>query len=118
MPYIQKDTQGKIVAVRNDDMPPNSIEMEEGGWLFVEHNDPQLLQFVKTLQSTNELEQSDLDFVRVVEDLVDLLVEKNYIQFTDLPDVAQKKFSTRKSLRGKLKQHLDLLDDSDEEGFL
>ena len=60
------------------------------------------------------LAQSDLGIVRIVEDLVDLLIERDLIRFTDLPEHAQKKLLERKSLRTALQQRLDLLDNDED----
>ncbi|GAB3478013.1 hypothetical protein [Marinomonas epiphytica] len=46
------------------------------------------------------LSRSDADMMRVLEDLVELLIEKRLIQFTELPLPAQKKLLSRKWVRG------------------
>ncbi|MEO9654967.1 hypothetical protein [Marinomonas sp.] len=46
------------------------------------------------------LTSSDSEMMRVLEDLVELLVEKRIIQFTELPLPAQKKLLSRKWVRG------------------
>ena len=51
----------------------------------------------------SELEASDLDFIRVVEDLIAALVDKGVIMMTDLPKAAQDKIASRGALRSKLK---------------
>jgi len=43
----------------------------------------------------------DVDLVRVLEDVVDLLVARGIFRFTDLPDSAQQKLLFRKNLRSK-----------------
>ena len=50
---------------------------------------------------------SDLAFVRVVEDMLEVLLEKGVLSFTDLPAAAQSKVMERKSLR--VKNNVDLL---------
>ena len=45
---------------------------------------------------------SDTETIRVIEDLVDLLIEKKLILLTDLPAAAQKKLSERRQIRGDL----------------
>jgi len=45
------------------------------------------------------LEQSDIELVRVLEDLVDVLTQKGVILFTELPEAAQQKLLRRKSAR-------------------
>ena len=51
----------------------------------------------------SELEASDLDLIRVVEDLIAVLVDKGVIMMTDLPKAAQDKIASRGALRSKLK---------------
>jgi len=45
------------------------------------------------------LEQSDIELVRVLEDLVDVLTQKGVILFTELPEAAQQKLLRRKTAR-------------------
>jgi len=59
---------------------------------------------------------SDVALVRVLEDLINTLIDKKVILFTDLPLAAREKLSTREKIRG----HLSNLDNlmSDDEGIL
>lgn len=49
--------------------------------------------------------------VRIVEDLIDLLIQKNLILLTDLPQVAQNKLLARKHLRDRFRPEPSLLVD-------
>jgi len=49
------------------------------------------------------LRELDVDLVRVLEDVVDLLVARGVFLFTDLPDSAQQKLLFRKNLRSQWK---------------
>lgn len=52
--------------------------------------------------TTNALERlagSDQGMVRVLEDLIETLIRKDLIHFTDLPEAAQAKLIERRSLR-------------------
>ena len=64
-------------------------------------------------QTIDRLNNSDIELIRVIDDLIDLLTDKGVIQFTDLPTAAQHKLMNRQSLRQK-KHNLDLLDDEDD----
>jgi len=55
----------------------------------------------------------DADFVRVLEDLIDVLIANGTLRLTDLPVQAQRKLSERKQARARLSGHLDLLDNDD-----
>jgi hypothetical protein len=58
-----------------------------------------------------ELEQSDAGLARVTEDLIDILIQRGLIQFTDFPPAAQAKLLQRRQTRAALNQSLQLLDD-------
>lgn len=55
----------------------------------------------------------DADFIRVVEDLIDVLIQKGMLRITDLPPGAQRKLTARKDLRGRMRGSLDLLEGQD-----
>ena len=59
--------------------------------------------------------QSDLDMIRVYEDLTDILLSKNIVMLTDFPPAAQDKLMRRKRLRSSLSPITELLDGTDEE---
>jgi hypothetical protein len=105
MPYVKRDEQGRIIAVNLEpgagleELPPAS---------------PDLLEFMSRAgleQST--LQQSDMRLVRVLEDLIDLLIARDVIRFTDLPLPAQEKLMERRSMRQSLGA-LDLLGGANE----
>jgi hypothetical protein len=108
MPYVKRDTSGQVVAA--------SLEVIAGFEESVEDSDPQLLSFYAKQMgaANNPLQRSDLDLIRVIEDLVQLLLDKNLIVFTELPDAARKKLLERKALRREQYPALDLLESDDE----
>lgn len=61
------------------------------------------------------LQQLDIDLVRVLEDVVDLLVGRGVFRFTDLPESAQHKLMFRKNLRSQWQSVPDPL--GEEEGL-
>lgn len=63
--------------------------------------------------SLERLAESDQAMVRVLEDLIETLVSRNLIHFTDLPDLAQTKLLERRSLRRSI-NGLSLLEDDDQ----
>lgn len=111
MPYIQRDDQGRIDSLHRHASPLASE--------FVPDDDPEVLAFVgvgvvsgsgaaATAGSDtggdaggDSLVRMDASFVRVIEDLIDLLMVKNVITLTDLPIQAQNKLLARKSFRDK-----------------
>lgn len=58
---------------------------------------------------------SDMDsgFVRVLEDLIDVLLANGTLRLTDLPPEALSKLSARKQARARLRDSLDLIDNED-----
>jgi hypothetical protein len=104
MPYIKRDETGLIVAVSEKAQP--GFEEE------VSSETQEVSDFLSSLQSANAaLEETDQNFVRVLEDVVQLLIDRGVILFTDLPDSAQDKMLHRQKLRSKLGSNLDLLGD-------
>ena len=102
MPYVKRNQSGAIIAVSLESLP---------GYEEVSTEDNEVQQFYAQLHaSQTQLQQSDFDVVRVLEDLVHLLTDNNLIRFTDLPEAAQHKLSRRRHLREST-QILNVLDD-------
>lgn len=59
------------------------------------------------------LSELDSDFIRVLEDLIDVLIANGTIRLTDLPPQALEKINQRKRARQRLRNSLDLLDEDD-----
>ncbi len=105
MPYVKRDEQGRITAV--------NLEPGEG-LAEVPPGSPELLEFMRKLElEQSSLEQSDMRLVRVLEDLIDLLIARDVIRFTDLPLPAQEKLMERRTMRQSLGA-LDLLGGANE----
>jgi hypothetical protein len=92
MPYIKRNSSGRITGIL--DRP------ESGSDEALDIENPEVRAYLELAR--NELLSSDTETIRVIEDLVDLLVEKKLIVFTDLPRAAQKKLSERQRMRGDL----------------
>ncbi|MDR1854553.1 MAG: hypothetical protein LBR05_06595 [Azoarcus sp.] len=106
MIYVRKDSAGHVVALSR--VP---VVGGEGGWREVSDDDPEARAFAVEVAATDDpLRGSDLPFVRVLEDVIDLLVERGIILFTDLPPAAQTKLLQRRNRRQQ-QQSLNLLDD-------
>lgn len=105
MPYVKRDPQGRITALNLD---PGD------GFVAVPSGSPELLDFMRKMGMENSsLQQSDMRLVRVLEDLIDLLIDRDVIRFTDLPLPAQEKLMERRSMRQSLGA-LDLLGGTNE----
>lgn len=104
MRYVARDGAGQVVAV--------SLVQDAAHGEALADDAPELAAFARNLPDRGPLADSDLRLVRVLEDLVDLLIDKEVIRFTDLPGPAQDKLMERRSLRHNLRG-LKLLDDSE-----
>ncbi|TCJ13912.1 hypothetical protein EZJ19_09645 [Parasulfuritortus cantonensis] len=111
MPYVERDEAGKIVAMAAQE----SGSVRE--WLA--EDSPELEAWLRGMASgaagdanaVRALGESDLAVIRVVEDLIDLLIDKNVLCFTDLPAAAQEKLLNRRSLRRALHPLVVMKDD-------
>lgn len=108
MPYVQRDAEGKLCAVSQVQQP--------GFTEWLNDSDAEVVGFLTLINpSLQDLSASDLDFVRVVEDVIELLIDKNLIRFTDLPAPAQDKMMKRRKMRTSLKgNEFDLFDEDDD----
>jgi hypothetical protein len=61
------------------------------------------------------LTESDLAFIRVLEDMIALLAEKNVIKIAELPKAAQDKLASRHKLRFQLRGIEDLIAEVDDD---
>ena len=92
MPYIKRNSSGRIIGI--------SEQAERGADEEVDLANPEVQRYLEA--AMKQLSSSDTETIRVIEDLVDLLIEKKLILLTDLPAAAQKKLSERQQIRGDL----------------
>lgn len=105
MIYVKRDAQGNIESVS---LKADALHAEAASG-----DDSELAEFVRTLVDDESLVNSDLRLVRVLEDLIELLIDRELIRFTDLPHAAQAKLMQRRSLR-EAKGGLNLLSSGSE----
>lgn len=67
--------------------------------------------------TTNALAQTDTSLVRVLEDLIDVLITRGVIQFTDLPAAAQAKLLERRETRASMADRLNLIQPENDRGL-
>lgn len=105
--FVKRDSDGAICAISKVE----TADCQE----VVEPDSTELLTFLRQLQPEVEqsLAESDLQMARVLEDVVNVLIDKSVIRFTDLPQAAQEKLMQRKEMRGQF-QAISLLDDEDD----
>jgi len=102
MPFIYRDAEGKILAVYDQPVDGGEEVAADDSDLhaFIQKNIPGLV--------TDDWVQSDLQLSSVLEDLIELLIDKKLIMFTDFPAGAQKKLLERRGLRKEFSYVEDL----------
>ena len=104
MPFVKRNEQGGITAVSQSPEPGFDEELAA--------DNLELAAYLDGLgQGGSSLSSTDQDFVRVLEDVVELLIAKGVILFTDLPASAQEKIMRRQKLRSERSGKLDLIGD-------
>ena len=98
MPYVTRDQTGRIAAVHATQSAEATEKLAPG--------DPDLIEFLGRTGDSAGLQDalfvSDLELVRVLEDLITVLIDKRIIMLTDLPKAAQQKLASRYDLRSRL----------------
>jgi hypothetical protein len=101
--HAVRDASGAIVSLASS---------AQDGSELLESDHPEILLFLDAASGRSGFSTSDAQFVRVLEDLIDTLIEKGVIRHTDLPGAAQQKLLSRKGMRHSLKGALNpLVDD-------
>ncbi len=111
MAFVKRDADGKIAAA--------SLQATEEAGEELPLDDPELSQFLQhcllEYAAQRHWVESDLSLARVMEDLIDLLIEKNVFRFHDLPEMAQQKLIQRRGLRREF-AYVETLFGDDEDG--
>lgn len=108
MPYVSRDASGLINGI--------FLRSQSNATEFLPNDHPDIICFFGgALPQSIEndalmnLTQSDIDFIRVIEDLIDILISKNVLTFTDLPSKVREKIISRNDARGRLAGSNDLV---------
>jgi len=108
--YIKRNENGEIISVHKD----QSDEHEE----YLEDSNVELKDFLMKAEQPQvlkgSLSSSDREMVRVIDDLINLLIEKQVFVFTELPEAVQAKLNTRSTMRSEMNPLGDLVGDGDE----
>jgi len=105
MHHVLRDDQGRISSLHRD-----PVEGSEP----LPANHPEVQAFLSTDEAQRTFASLDADLVRVLEDLIDVLIQRNVLRVTDLPVEAQQKLFNRKHLRSSMKHYaLKLFGDAD-----
>lgn len=105
--YVQRDNDGHLIRVEEAPFPEMNGELA-----------PDSPEAVVWQNSLRQLRQSDLEMVRVLEDLIQVLMRKGVIAITDFPPAAQLKLINRTQVRETMLGGLNkLLNDEDDRMF-
>jgi hypothetical protein len=117
MPFVRRDAAGRVISLHREQ------ETQELQYLPLDH--PDVVGFLEPIgerrsQGRGELHKSDLEMIRVYEDLAEILIGKRIVALTDFPQAAQEKLMRRRRLRSSLSPITDALGGgtSDDEGLL
>jgi hypothetical protein len=109
MLYVERNEQGDIVAISRDDKGSTAEHKETV--------DEEILAFLRKHASADSslrtLVELDLKTIRIIDDLVELLIRKNLIMYSELPVEAQEKLIARKRLRAFIHDSASILDDTE-----
>ena len=110
MPYVRRDGNGQIIAI-------HAIQSEQATERL-QADDAELREFIAATGDSANLQNvllaSDLELVRVLEDLIAVLIDKRIIMLTDLPQAAQRKLARRYELRSRLNDLGSIVAEQDE----
>ncbi len=109
MPYVTRDESGRITGI-NDRQTETATEL-------LHPNNPEVQAFIKGASPDTmrqRLDVTDNEMARITEDLIDVLIARNIINFTDLPIQAQEKLVARQKLRRNLSALSNLVSDADD----
>lgn len=109
MLYIKRSDNNKILEI---EFTPTE------GFEELSLHDPKLSEYIENSPNSDEIIQKvlsrmDLDMVRVIEDLIDILIDKNLMLFTDLPDPVQNKILFKRTIRNLNKNSSSILVDEE-----
>ncbi len=106
MPYVLRGQDRMIKAISQSPMTAQ-------GWEEISSGEQEYLDYLdEALKNEDRFRESDIQLARVLEDLISLLIDRDFIRFTDFPDAAQKKLIERQGFRSG-NTNLNLLDDED-----
>lgn len=105
--YVERNQQGQIVAVRRDANMP--------GMESKESVDDEIIEFLGREETSDSIKHilasTDVGVMRILEDLIHLLVTKNIIMSTELPEDAQIKLRQRQLMRQRIGKETFIVDD-------
>ena len=109
MVYVLRDEDGRLLRVEHEPF--------EGMTETLAVESPELENWLSAREEVRSrltsLKESDLELVRVLEDVVVALVQKGVIRYTDLPEPARRKLDQRAVTRAEIEGLSGLLGDDE-----
>ena len=103
--YAERDRDGIIIAIRRD---PGGANVDSEPL-----SEQETQEFLASDFGRNSYEvmlrAADQKMIRVLDDLIDVLVRKNIILLTDLPEEARQKLGSRQEVRRRMHDEGDNL---------
>jgi hypothetical protein len=96
MPYVTRDEDGRLVGLSEVPLDEDAEELPIGA--------PEVDAFLHRIGGVEAVGgdpfvEVDLDFIRVLEDLLEVLMGSGILKFTDLPEAARVKLRERRAMR-------------------
>jgi hypothetical protein len=111
--HVQRNTEGQLIRVEAASFA------EATATLPADDHEIQAWFANETVEnSLNALKRSDIEMIRVLDDLIHVLTSKGVLRVTDLPAAAQAKLLDRSRARTALGGLSNLIDDEEETGLV
>ena len=94
MPYVRRSASGEVESLHR----AATLDATE----YLDAADPDVQRFLIQQTEPDAFGHLDADFVRVLEDLIDVLLDKGALRISDLPDAVQAKLVLRKEHRERV----------------
>ncbi|QKI88089.1 hypothetical protein [Thiomicrorhabdus xiamenensis] len=109
MLYVKKDASGNITDI---EFHPKE------GFEEISLNDPQVSHFIAQSENSQELIQElletlDLKMIRSIEDIIQILIDRDVMLITDLPEPVQNIMLFKKKLRHMNQNNSPVFEDED-----
>ena len=99
MLYAERDSEGNVISLHRDfkegqnRTPVSEKELRD---FLINEGDRGTYEML--------LQEADKKMIRVLDDLIEVLIRKNVILLTDLPEEAREKLGTRKAVRRQMQE--------------
>lgn len=122
MPFVKRDAHGQVMALFREQTgeAPEYLPLADPDVQAFIGSSPRLSPDSNAAAGTEfrpDMLRSDLEMIRVYEDLIDILISKHVVVLTDFPAAAQEKLMRRKRLRSSFSNLTEALAAEEDEGI-